>query len=343
MGNPLISIIVPVFNVEKYLNRCIDSLCNQTYENIEIVLIDDESTDSSGKMCDEWAEKDKRIKVIHKKNGGSGYARNTGIEAAIGDYVAYADADDYLLENAIEKVVKKIQMTNADICYYGCIDIRNDTQSYGTPPEKCLFIGEETKEYIKEILGPAPDSTRLLFGGVSPWSGMVKRSLLIDQNVRFPSEREYLSEDLLYNVSISRHAKVISVEPSCLYCYCHNDNSSLSSKYWEGRFPAAKKMYNYLLVMLNDMITDKEVHERIYRTFMISLISCIKQDVAYKDQIGNDASRAHLKEYCNDQLVVECMRNYPIYKMPIKQRLLFGAVKYKLITFIEILVKLKLK
>ena len=91
-----ISIIIPVYKVEKYLDKCVESVVNQTYKNLEIILVDDGSPDNCPKMCDEWAEKDKRIKVIHKENGGLSDARNFGIEKATGDYLMFLDSDDYL-------------------------------------------------------------------------------------------------------------------------------------------------------------------------------------------------------------------------------------------------------
>ena len=96
MKQPKISIIVPIYNVEKYLDECMLSLLNQTLEDIEIILVDDESPDNCPKMCDEYANKDKRVKVVHKKNGGLGLARNSGLDVATGEYVAFIDSDDFI-------------------------------------------------------------------------------------------------------------------------------------------------------------------------------------------------------------------------------------------------------
>lgn len=106
MSNGLVTIVLPIYNVEKYLNRCINSIVNQTYKNLEIILVDDGSPDKCPEMCDEWEKKDTRIKVIHKQNEGLGMARNTGIENATGDYICFFDSDDYLELTAIEKLYK---------------------------------------------------------------------------------------------------------------------------------------------------------------------------------------------------------------------------------------------
>ena len=104
----LISVIVPVYNVEKYLNKCIDSIINQTYKNLEIILVDDGSQDSSGKICDEYTKKDNRIKVIHKENGGVSSARNIGLNNATGEWIAFIDADDWVDEEYLQTLFNRI-------------------------------------------------------------------------------------------------------------------------------------------------------------------------------------------------------------------------------------------
>lgn len=123
MKKPMISIVVPVYNVEKYLNRCIESIINQTFNNIEIILVDDGSTDSSGNICDEYKKIDSRIKVIHKENGGLSDARNVGIENACGEWIGFVDSDDYIAENMYEQLYCLIRKYNADIAICGVKDI----------------------------------------------------------------------------------------------------------------------------------------------------------------------------------------------------------------------------
>lgn len=122
-----ISIILPVYNVEKYLDKCLDSLVNQTYKKLEIILVDDGSPDNSGKICDEWAKKDKRIKVIHKENGGVSSARNKGLDIATGDYIGFVDPDDYVDLTMYEKLVAKAQEEDADITFCGFKQVNEDT------------------------------------------------------------------------------------------------------------------------------------------------------------------------------------------------------------------------
>ena len=120
----LISIIVPVYNVEKYLARCLESILEQTYKDLEVILVDDGSTDASPQICDQYAEKDKRIRVVHKKNGGLSDARNYGMRIMRGNYVVFIDSDDLIHKQAVELLYQNIKKYNADICYaeHGCVD-----------------------------------------------------------------------------------------------------------------------------------------------------------------------------------------------------------------------------
>ena len=116
MSTPLISVIIPVYNVEKYLRRCLDSVIAQTYQKLEIICVDDGSIDDSGKICDQYAVRDARIKVIHQENQGLSAARNRGLDAAEGEYIAFVDSDDYILEDMYKKMLDKLLNYNVDLC-----------------------------------------------------------------------------------------------------------------------------------------------------------------------------------------------------------------------------------
>lgn len=124
--NELISIIVPVYNVEEYINICLDSICAQTYENLEIILVDDGSTDKSGAICDEYSHKDKRIKVIHKENMGVSDSRNKGLSTATGDYIGFVDSDDWIAPNMYRLLYEGIKVNQADISICGHTEVYND-------------------------------------------------------------------------------------------------------------------------------------------------------------------------------------------------------------------------
>ncbi len=121
MDNPLLSVIIPIYNVEQYLDKCVSSVVNQTYKNLEVILVDDGSPDNCPALCDKWAEKDSRIRVVHKKNGGHSDARNAGLDIANGDYIAFLDSDDYIELNAYESMMSDIMNYQADIVSCGMV------------------------------------------------------------------------------------------------------------------------------------------------------------------------------------------------------------------------------
>lgn len=124
--NDMVSVVVPVYNVEKYINQCVESIINQTYRNIEIILVDDGSTDTSGIICDEWKQIDNRVRVIHKANGGLSSARNVGIDVAKGEYIGFVDSDDYIATNMYELLIGLMKQYDVDVARCSSVDIYNE-------------------------------------------------------------------------------------------------------------------------------------------------------------------------------------------------------------------------
>lgn len=153
MWDPLISVIVPVYNIEKYLERCVNSIREQTYTNLEILLVDDGSTDSSGTICDKFAEEDNRVRVFHKENGGSSSARNLGIAEAKGEYLGFVDSDDYISANMYELLVGAIHEFQAEVAQVGRDEIDEEGKRLPdicVPPKQKVFI--ESKDFLRELL-----------------------------------------------------------------------------------------------------------------------------------------------------------------------------------------------
>ena len=190
MSTPLISIIVPVYNIEKYLERCVNSIREQTYKNLEILLVDDGSTDGSGAICDRFAEEDSRIRVFHKENGGSSSARNLGITEAKGEYIGFVDSDDYISSNMYELLAGAIEEFQAEVAQVGRDEIDEDGKRLPdicVPPKEKVFI--ETKDFLRELL--------MHRGDCSFCTKLVKKSLF--ENGIFPIGE--LNEDFRLFVS----------------------------------------------------------------------------------------------------------------------------------------------
>lgn len=210
----LISIIVPIYNMQKYLRKCLDTLIKQTYDKLEIILVDDGSTDSSGVICDEYLLKDNRIKVIHKENAGVSDARNVGIAIAKGEYIGFVDPDDYIELNMYEKLLYLIKNNNCDIAICG----------YVIEDENGNSVRNLDKE-IKNIILNSEKAMKLLINngnfGSYPWDKLYKRNLF--NNIKYPIGKIYEDADTTYKL-IHKCKKIIyNSEP--LYHYIKRKNS----------------------------------------------------------------------------------------------------------------------
>ena len=176
---PAVSVIVPVYGVEKYLYRCVKSLRNQMLKNIEIILVDDESPDNCPKLCEDYAKEDARIKVVHKKNGGLGYARNTGMEYAHGEYIAFIDSDDYVEENMFFDLYKFAKENKLDTVIAGFNKVLNSGEiikNVETDEEQIFRGKQELQMFVGGMLGTPAKASKTLKYQMSVWRGIYSRS-----------------------------------------------------------------------------------------------------------------------------------------------------------------------
>lgn len=214
---PLISVIVPIYNVEAYLSRCIESIIFQTYSNLEIILVDDGSPDNCGKICDEYAKKDNRICVIHKKNGGHSSARNEGISVFKGAYVMFVDSDDYLSVDCVELLYSRLVIDNSDIAVGNYVKVfENDAirDGYKKCPNDCVI----SRDYVLDSFHP-----HLIF--VSSWGKLYKREII--KNIAYPSL--ICGEDSWVFGEIIDQCDRISFINKALYYYYQRSNSIVHS------------------------------------------------------------------------------------------------------------------
>lgn len=213
MMSTLISIIVPIYNVEQYLDRCVESLVSQTYENIEIILVDDGSLDGCPKKCDEWEQKDSRIIVIHKENGGLSDARNTGIEVAQGEFLAFVDSDDYVAKEYIEILYSSLVRTNSDIvtCNY----------YYSYTSGKIIESSVKMQEGVYSARKFTNFSIHSNFGYDYAWNKLYRKDLFY--HLRYKIGKFY--EDVFIITDLMEICKKIAIIDSYLYYYTERDDS----------------------------------------------------------------------------------------------------------------------
>lgn len=244
-----ISCIVPVYNVEKYIKKCLDSILKQSFKDFEIILVDDGSTDNSGKICDEYEKKDDRIKVIHKSNGGLSDARNKGIENANGDYFIFIDSDDYIDENMFEILYNLNIENNTEIaaCDKAFVFENTGKIEYGNETNIVRVLNSE--ETFKIIV----DFYKKL--GMEMWNKLYSKTLF--DNIRFPKGKIFEDQATQYKLIFAAN-KISYVEKS-MYYYLRRDNSITTQKYTDKekqRLEMVNSMVNYIKQNHPDIVSE---------------------------------------------------------------------------------------
>lgn len=223
---PKLSAVVPVYKVEGYLGQLIESLQNQTLSDIQIILVDDGSPDRSGQICDEYAAKDSRIKVIHKQNGGVGAARNDGLAAVEGEWVYFCDSDDFLELDALEKLVSAGEEHQAEVVY-GDVAMLSGEKVQRMHFHKEAFVTDDRKvldQLVMTVFGrkycylpPEGGPAASCYGG--PWNKIVRREVLERENFQFDLTVKGICDDLLYSIHLFAAAKRVAYVPTVIYNY----------------------------------------------------------------------------------------------------------------------------
>ena len=265
-----VSIVIPVYNVMPYLERCVMSVLSQTYKDMEIVLVDDGSKDDSGKLCDELATRDERIRVIHQENKGLSGARNTGIDNATGDYIIFLDSDDYwLLDDGLKTLVDNCS-PQTDMVGFKGVDIwKGGRMTY-------------TGDYNLEAISHLPDAQALFAyfvktqqAHLTAWLFMVRRQLLTDNKIYFP--HRLIGEDFYWHLELWQHLHTVKMLNLNLYAYCHRQGSITTQKkllapyldydktftYWKGRCQQGCTNAEYILAFLANIWVNRGY--RFYR------------------------------------------------------------------------------
>lgn len=237
----LISVIVAVYNIEKYIAKCITSIQNQTFTNLQIILVDDGSTDTSGKICDDFAQDDKRIHVIHRQNGGLSAARNTGMDVAKGDFIAFVDGDDWIDSTMYEVMVNQATIQQADLvaCRYRCIYRHNEIDGSSGTITVFQKLNEMLIQYLKE------EEAYLIQHAA--WNKLYRRDLLSQE--RFPVGEWY--EDIVFSARVISRVKCGVYVDTALYNYvCEREdsimNAGMTKRIFTDRIPAYLKKEQFL-------------------------------------------------------------------------------------------------
>lgn len=259
-NTPLISIIVPVYNVEKYLSKCIESILHQTYKNWELILVDDGTPDNSGKICDEYALNDSRIKVFHKANGGVSSARNLGLEKASGNFIMFIDSDDWISENCLEISVDEINKDNLDALQFGFIEVFPEKENPKIKKTTVILSGEE---YIQTSSF-----------NVSVWGGVYKKEIIDKYQLSFPTQLK-LAEDQFFVLNFLKYTQRIKYLDIALYYYLQRTNSAIHTSKSNDMLISCE----YLIKISQEWVSSKNYIDNMIIVFIIDMIK--NDDISY--------------------------------------------------------------
>ncbi len=279
--NPLVSIIVPIYNADKYLTRCLNSIVNQTYANLEIILINDGSTDTSPNICNKYAQKDNRIVLINKTNEGVSVARNAGIQKSNGEYVAFLDADDWIAANYIEQLMKPFENENIDIsiCDYQICDNYISTQSESNH----IFSYRNAREYLLE------NQKKGNFAIIVPWGKIFKKKII--SGIFFPERLHFEDEATVYKFFYA--SKQIAECNYKAYFYFQSKNGLTKSVYPKHPEDAVK-------VFETQYVFFKEKNDTAFfqQTLATLLWKCLTLYIVKKDK--RDLTKNKIAQYLKD-------------------------------------------
>lgn len=343
MKSPQISIIIPVYNVEQYLDKCIQSILNQTLRDIEIILVDDGSPDSCPKMCDEYAKKDNRIKVIHKKNAGLGFARNSGLEIATGEYVAFVDSDDFIDTTMYEHLYNEAQNKHLDTVYCSWKKYYNDNDIIDMKDvdSPVTFYGKQQVDtFLLDIVAPDPDYPHDVKYMMGVCHAIYSLKLIKLHSIKFCSERQFVSEDLIFDIDYLSKATAIEYLPDTYYYYRYNP-TSLSSTYTHEKFEKNKVFLQEVMRKLKLLFPYNVYYIHVARLAFIYLrISILQEFITLKKEPYRTKIK-YIKDLVSDSFFCDILNKYPYWKLPFKHKCFFIMWKWKCTTGLLLICKFK--
>lgn len=333
-----LSIVVPVYNVEKYLHRCMESLLNQTRPAHEIILVDDGSKDSSGALCDAYAAEHATVKVVHKANAGLGMARNTGMEHVTGDFVVFVDSDDFCEPDMVQKLQTIAEETGCDTCKtgYNRVDTAGEFLS-AEALEPAAYTGSDVlHKMLPRIIGSAPERKDSV--PTSAWCTMYSMEIIRAHDLWFVSEREWISEDIIFNIAYYSKANNVVISDYISYNYRTNPNS-LTLTYKADRFEKCLAMYDREIQLLSQLGIYEQCRYRLIRQFFNYLRMCYRQLRPQVCHMPRKQIRKELRSICGNEKLQQMIREYPVGKMGLKQQAFVYMTKYRLVGLISLLHK----
>lgn len=320
--NKFISVIIPVYKAENSLKKCVDSVLQQSYTNFELILVDDGSPDRSPAICDEYAEKDGKIKVVHKENGGAGDARNAGLDVAQGEFIAFVDSDDYLERDFLINAVQKTE--DADFYISGITMCTKDSKNIYVPSISGRFSAKET---LEKCFAEIP-----LICLSGPWCKLFRTDIIKNENIRFDVNLT-CGEDTDFNLSYLLKTSSVYIDDRNFYNYSLDNPDSLFNRYNPCYYEEHKRLYDKWLRVLTELNCSPVAVMAVKKRHILSLISNI--DHAFTHDIEKSERKKVIQRISKDKSIKSGV------KIKGKNGIIRTLLKYRLNCFVYILYSIR--
>lgn len=334
----LVSVILPIYNVENYIEQCVNSICEQTYTNLEIILVDDGSPDNCPLICDRYARKDTRVKVIHKKNGGLVSAWITGLMNSTSEYIVFIDPDDWISPRYIEIMVEVLKKTSADVISCSLKKVWNNKETIHKP----LILGgfydrnKLINEFYPKFLNAGDFQKRSI--AISRGGKLISKQLLVD-NIRYSDKRVTYAEDLniMFPVLLDAQSLYVVDDMECIYYYRYNPKSMLNA--YDKNMLYSIEYVHPALLKICDEKNHPEMKKQVYADFLAAAVQYFKNEL--QNPGGINCTITNIKEFVQKPMVkdaidivewkhykkintviISCMQNYNFWNQQITTRVL---------------------
>lgn len=336
----IVTIIIPVYNTGAYLKRCVDSVLSQTYQGLEVILVDDGSTDNSGEICDAYQLRDSRVVVVHKSNKGLGEARNTGLERATGKYICFVDSDDYIDRRLIEDCLSVANRWDLDVISYGFVRELSSGKKTEMPPvcKKNNYFGKEVQnEFLPELMvtkyGLYVSNLQM-----SLCASFIKLEIIRCSGWKSASERELISEDVYSLLELYSYVKSVGVINKAYYHYVENPKS-LTNSFRSDRFLQNKKWYDACIKLCERLHYNEIIKVLLSDQFFSNAIGTMKTIVASEMSIKRKVKEVRL--IGEDKCMRKVLCDKEKYSDTMSRKVLAGAIRWRMYTLCTIMLYMK--
>jgi len=294
-----ISVVVPVYNSEEYLPKCIESILNQSFSDFELILIDDGSSDGSGRICDGYARKDDRVRVIHKRNEGVSAARNDGIDAAKGKYLSFVDSDDYIESTFLESALADVEKSGAEVYISG---LQMETCRDGKVLDAVKYCIKESKVFsVKELL----EALNTVYPQIcicGPWCKLYTAAVIKQNNIRFLKDLN-CGEDTYFNLCVLEKTEKVFFSANWFYHYCRSNEESLFGRFHPDTYEIHTFIYDRMRELMNAHVCSTEAMTRFENMYFSMLVGGIHEYYRFSDKTTKQERLLQIKKVAGNLYV----------------------------------------